>query len=196
MGGICFPQGQAPSKPSPQSVSQELQLAKTKSLYVVVDTTKNLVFLKARGVPLRTFPLTQAKWIGNPPVHSTVMHLDTKDPSVSPIPITPPSDSTSESPSEEPTKPLTVNDMPNRYELAFQEHLTILVQPHHLPSFWDNLVHQIAGWGQRVAARIGTWGGSHQYLVISLDPAEAQALYWAAIPPMSCLVIPEPSSYK
>lgn len=80
--------------------------------------------------------------------------------------------------------------MPNRYELAFQENLTILVQPHHLPSFWENLVQQVAGWGQRVAARMVTWGSSHQYLVVSLDPAKAQALYWATIPPMTCLVIP------
>lgn len=191
LGESCSSQGRPQSKGSPFPARQELQLAKTTSLYVVVDTTKNLVFLKARGIPLRTFPLTQATWIGTPLTHSTVIHLSTKDPSVSPIPITPPSNSSSASPPEEPTKPLTVNDMPNRYTLAFQENLTILVQPHHLPSFWENMVHQIAGWGQRVVARIGTWGSSHRYLVISLDPVEAQALYWAAIPPMTCLVIPE-----
>lgn len=37
-------------------------------------------------------------------------------------------------------------------------------------------------------------GGSHQYRVASFDPAEAQALYWTAIPPMTCLVIPESST--
>ena len=174
---------------SPHPVGQELPLAKTKSLYVIVDTTKNIVFLKARGIPLRTFPLTKTEWIGDPLAHSTILHLQTKDPSVSPMSISPPSDSSSESPPEDPITPLTVNDMPNRYELTFQEHLTILVQPPHLPSFWKNIGHQIAGWGQRVAARISTWGGSHQYLVLSLDPAQAQALYWAAIPPMTCLVI-------
>jgi hypothetical protein len=183
-------QGPVQPKASPHPIGQELQLAKTKSLYVVVDTTKNIVFLKARGIPLRTFPFTQAAWIGDPLVHSRILHLKTKDPSVSPIPITPPSDPSSESPPEEPTTLLTVHDMPKRYELAFEENLTILVQPYHLPSFWENMVHQVAGWGQRVAARIGTWGGSHQYLVLSLDPAEAQALYWATIPPMTCLVIP------
>ena len=175
----------------PHPVGQELSLAKTKSLYVIVDTEKNIVFLKARGIPLRTFPLTKSEWIGDPLFQSTILHLQTKDPSVSPLPISPPSDSSSESPPEDPITPLTVNDMPYRYELTFQEHLTILVQPPHFPSFWDNMGHQIASWGQRVAARIGTWGGSHQYLVISLDPVEAQALYWAAIPPMTCLVISE-----
>ena len=195
-GEACSSQSRAQPKASPHAVDQELQLAKSKSLYLVVDTTKNIVFLKARGIPLRTFPLTQAAWIGDPLVHSRIIHLKTKDPSVSPIPITPPSDPSSESPPEEPTTPLTVHDMPKRYELAFQEHLTILVQPHHLPSFWENMVQQVGGWGQRVAARIGTWGGSHQYLVLSLDPAEAQALYWAAIPPMTCLVIPENPTVK
>jgi len=196
LGVASSSQGRTQPKPSPQPAAHELQLAKTKSLYIVIDTTKNIVFLKARGIPLRTFPLAQAAWIGTPPGHSTVIHLNTKDPSVSPIPITPPSDSSQESPPDEPTKPLTVNDMPNRYKLTFQENLTILVQPHHLPSFWDNMAHQVAGWGQRVAARIGTWGGSHQYLVLSLDPAEAQALYWATIPPMTCLMILENSITK
>ncbi|MDH4359711.1 MAG: hypothetical protein OEW33_03120 [Nitrospirota bacterium] len=196
LGESCFSQGRAQSKPPPQPIDQELQLAKTKSLYLVVDTTKNIVFLKARGIPLRTFPLTQSAWIGAPLAHSTIVQLNTKDPLISPIPITPPSDSSSESPPEEPAKPLTVNDMPNHYELAFQENLTILVQPHHLPSFWENMVHQIAGWGQRVAARIGTWSGSRQYLVLSLDPTEAQALYWATIPPMTGLVILEKATAK
>jgi len=191
LGEACSSQGLAQPKSPPHPIAQELKLAKTKSLYLVIDTTKNIMFLKARGIPLRTFPLTQASWIGAPLAHSTIIHLSTKDPSVSSIPITPPSDPASESPPEEPTTPLTVNDMPSRYELAFQENLTILVQPHHLPSFWENMVHQVAGWGQRVAARIGTWGGSHQYLVLSLDPTEAQALYWATIPPMNCLVILE-----
>lgn len=188
--GPCFSQGQGQPKASPHPIGQELQLAKTKSLYVVIDITKNIVLLKARGIPLRTFPLTQVEWIGDPLVRSTVLHLKTKDPSVSPLPITPPSDASPESPLEGPATPLTVNDMPNRYELAFQENLTILVQPHHLPSFWDNMVQQVAAWGQRVAARMATWGSSHQYLVISLDPAEAQAWYWATIPPMTCLMIP------
>lgn len=196
LGEACFSQGLAQPKTPPHPVDQELKLAKTKSLYLVIDTTKNIVFLKARGIPLRMFPLTQASWIGTPLIHSTIVHLKTKEPSVSPIPITPPSDPSSESPPEEPTKPLTVNDMPNRYQLAFEENLTILVQPYHLPSFWENIVHQVAGWGQRVAARIGTWGGSHQYLVLSLDPAEAQALYWATIPPMTCLVILENPTTK
>ena len=194
LGEACFPQGLA--HPPPHPIDQESKLAKTKSLYLVIDTTKDIVFLKARGIPLRIFPVTQASWIGPPLRHSTIVHLNTKDPSVSPIPITPPSDSSTESPPEEPATPLTVNNMPSRYELAFQEHLTILVQPHHLPSFWENLVHQVAGWGQRVAARIGAWGGSHQYMVLSLDPAEAQALYWATIPPMNCLVILENSTSK
>ena len=190
-GEPCSSQGPGQPKASPHPIGQELQLAKTKSLYVVVDTAKNIVFLKARGIPLRTFPLTQAEWIGDPLIQSTVLHLTTKDPSVSPLPITPPPpDSSPESSLEEPTTPLTVNDMPKRYELAFQEHLTILVQPHHLPSFWENMVQQVGGWGQRVGARMVTWVGSHQYLVLSLDPAEAQALYWATIPPMTCLVIP------
>jgi hypothetical protein len=196
LGEACSSQILAQPKASSHPVEQELQLAKTKSLYVIVDTDKNIVLLKARGIPLRTFPLTSTEWIGAPLTHSTVLHLQTKDPSISPLPISPPSDSSPESPPEDPITPLTVNNMPNRYKLAFQEHLTILVQPPHLPSFWENMGHQIAGWGQRVSARIVTWGSSHQYLVLSLDPVEAQALYWAAIPPMTCLVILENSTAK
>ena len=196
LGEICHAQGRTPSTTTPNPAGQELQLAKTKSLYVVVDTTKNLVLLKARGIPLRTFSLTQATWIGDPLVHSTVLHLNTKDPSVSPLPITPVSDSSSGSPPEDPTQPLTVNDMPTRYELAFQEHLTILVQPHDLPSFWENMVQQVAAWGQRVGARIGTWNSSQQYLVITLHSEEAQSLYWSTIPPMIWLVIPSISTVQ
>jgi hypothetical protein len=189
-GGICYSQGGTASMAFPNPAGQELQLAKAKSLYAVVDITKNIVFLKARGIPLRTFPLTHARWIGEPLVHSTVIHLNTKDPSVSPIPITPLPSFSSGSPPEDSTPPLTVNDMPKRYELAFQENLTILVQPYHLPSFWENMVQQVAAWGQRLGARMGTWNSSHQNLVISLDSAEAQTLYWSTIPPMTWLVIP------
>lgn len=190
LGEACSSQSGAQQKTSSHPVEQELQMAKTKSLYVIVDTDKNLVLLKARGIPLRTFPLTGIEWIGAPLTHSTVLHLQTKDPSVSPLPISPPSVLSQESPPEDPITPLTVSNMPTRYELTFHESLTILVQPPHLPSFWTNLGHQIAGWGRRVTAKMATWGGSHQYLVLSLDPVEAQALYWAAIPPMTCLVIP------
>ena len=191
LGEGCSSQSGAQQKASSPPVEQELQMAKTKSLYFIVDTDKNIVLLKARGIPLRTFPLTGTEWIGTPLTHSTVLHLQTKDPSVSPLPISPPSDVSQESPPEDPITPLTVSNMPTRYELTFQESLTILVQPPHLSSFWANLGHQIAGWGRRITARIATWGDSHQYLVLSLDPVEAQALYWAAIPPMTCLVIPE-----
>lgn len=189
LGEACSSQSGAQPKTSSHPVEQELKMAQTKSLYVIVDTDKNIVLLKARGIPLRTFQLTGSEWIGVPLTNSTVLHLRTKDPSVSPLPISPPSDSSPDSPPD-PITPLTVNNMPNRYELTFQESLTILVQPPHLPSFWANMGHQIAGWGRRVIARIDTWGGSRQYLVLSLDPVEAQALYWAAIPPMTCLVIP------
>lgn len=194
LGEICHSQGRTPSRTAQNPAGQELQLAKTKSLYVVVDTTQNIAFLKARGIPLQTFPLTQTTWIGDPVIQSTVFHLNMKDPSVSPIPITPAPDSSLGTPPEDPTPLLTVNDMPIRYELAFQENLTILVQPNHLPSFWGNMVQQVAAWGQRVGARFGTWNGSHQYLVISLDSAEAQTLYWSTIPPMTWLVIPEIST--
>ena len=190
LGEACSSQSGAQQKTSTPPVEQELQMAKTKSLYFIVDTDKNIVLLKARGIPLRTFPLTGSEWIGAPLTHSTVLHLQTKDPSVSPLPVSPPSDSSQESPPEDPITPLNVSNMPTRYELTFLESMTILVQPPHLASFWANLGHQIAGWGRRVTARMGTWSGSHQYLVLSLDPAEAQALYWATIPPMTCLVIP------
>ena len=192
LGVSCCSQGQASPKSDPHPFGQELQMARTNSLYVLVDTTTNIIFLKARGIPLRTFPFTQAAWIGDPLVHSKIIHLKTKDPSISPLPIIPSSHSSSESSPEEPTTPLTVNDMPKRYELNFEEDLTILVQPNHLPSFWENMVHQIGGWGQRVAARVGTWSNSHHYLVLSLDPAEAQALYWSTVPPMTGLLISQP----
>lgn len=196
LGEACSSQGRAQPKGTPHPVDQELQLAKTKSLYVIIDANEKIALLKARGVPLRTFPLTNTEWIGDPLAQSTVLHLQTKDPLVSPLPISPPPVSSSEAPPEDPLTPLTVNDMPTRYELTFQEHLTILVQPPHLPFFWANMGHQIAGWGERVVARLVTWGSSHQYLILSLDPAEAQALYWAAIPPMTCLVISENPSGK
>jgi hypothetical protein len=198
--GWCWPgegvrlrtQPQTPLRP----VGQALQPAITKSVYIIVDTAEHNVILKARGLPLQILPLRHATWIGKPLMHSMTIHLKTKYPAVSPIPIASLSNSSSQGVPEQLLTSPTVQDLPYRYTLAFQENLTILVQPGHLPSFWDNVVQHLAGWGQRVAAIMSTWSSTRQYLVIALDPAEAQALYRAANPPMACLVMSGVSTTK
>ncbi len=183
--------GQKPSQIPSQIAGQELLLANAQSLYIVVDTIQNIVLLKARGIPLRTFKLKETGWIGDVFTQPTIIHLTSKNPLISPLPIIPPQAPSSSSLNDQSAVPLTVTDMPYRYDLTFQENLTILVQPSRLQGFWANVVHQIAGWSQRVAANMGTRAKSHHYLVMIIDPAEAQALYWATIPPMNCLILTE-----
>jgi len=195
-----------PNKPAfPFSAEMELPIAKTKSLYMVIDLVNKLAILKARGVVLRTWDLQNVDWIGDLITHSHTLRLKAKEPMISPLPISPPpmANKTGASEGDEefttnptPPKALTVSDMPVRYELAFDDHLIVIIQPHRLPSFWDNVFQQMGNWTNRVAAHMATWKGKlgqpHQsYLVLSMDPADAQAFYWAVVPPMAWLVFPE-----
>ncbi|MDH5563689.1 MAG: hypothetical protein OEY91_08730 [Nitrospirota bacterium] len=191
-----------PRRPPTPPRLTELAIAKTKSLYMVIDIPKNLAVLKARGIAIRTFPLQTIKWIGDPLSQPLSLQLKGKEPMVSPLSITPPPTSDKatvpdgeEEPPISPAKALTVSDMPFRYELAFQDHLNVIIQPDHLPSFWGNAWQQMGGWKDRVAAHMSTWKAafgqpSISYLVLSMEPAEAQAFYWAVVPPMPWLVVP------
>lgn len=187
------------------SADTELPIAKTKSLYMVIDLVNHLAILKARGVVLRTFGLQKVDWIGDPITQAHTLRLKAKEPMISPLPISPPpiahktgaSDSEEESTtSATPLKALTVSDMPIRYKLEFDDHLIVIIQPHRLPSFWDNVFQQMGNWTNRVAAHMATWKGKlgqpyKSYLVLSMDPADAQAFYWAVVPPMAWLVFAE-----
>ncbi len=193
-----------PKPPAPAAVAKELSMAKTKALYMVIDLPHHQAVLKARGIVLRTFPLHEIDWIGDPIPQSSSFHLTTKDPMISPLSISPPpaSDKTAEAKSEEdqsanvpPPKAQTVSDMPLRYELVFDGRMVVIVQPHHLPSFWDNAFQQMANWTGRVTANVSTWKEafgqpSEPYLVLSMEPIDAQAFYWAVLPPMPWLVFP------
>ncbi len=180
-------------------------MAKTKSLYIIIDLPNKLAVLKARGVTLRTFPLQNIKWIGNPIGHSFSLNLKAKDPLISPLLISPPpvSNKTAQAEGEEeslshnppPAKALTVTDMPLRYDLFFDNHIVVIVQAHHLSTFWDNAFQQLASWTGRVAAHVSTWKEifgqpADPYLVLSMEPADAQAFYWAVVAPMPWLVFP------
>jgi len=194
----------APARKTPSPLNMELSMAKTKALYMVIDIPHHQAVLKARGIVLRTFPLREIDWIGDPIPQSSSFHLTTKDPMVSPLSISPPpaSDKTVEAKSEEdqsatlpPPKAQTVSDMPLRYELVFQDGIVVIVQPHHLPSFWGNAFQQLANWTGRVTANVSTWKESfgqpsEPYLVLSMEPIDAQAFYWAVLPPMPWLVFP------
>ncbi|MDR4494887.1 MAG: hypothetical protein AB7P17_14970 [Nitrospirales bacterium] len=194
----------APKAPFSPPVETELALAKTKSLYMVVDLPNNLAVLKARGITLRTFPLQGINWIGSPLGLPLNLHLKGKDPMISPLPISPPPVIDNTAPLDEdkelsnsppPAKALTVSDMPLRYDLVFDNQIVVIVQPHHLPAFWDNAFQQFASWAGRVAAHVATWKemfgqSSDLYLVLSMEPADAQAFYWAIVAPMPWLVFP------
>jgi len=201
-----FSLGAPPNQTTARSPAQtELALAKTKSLYVTLDLPNKLAVLKARGVPLRTFPLQAIDWIGEPIVQPGKAQLKTKDPMVSPMTISPPPpvNKAAHSETEEvsftgppPPKALTVSDMPLRYELTFDERFIIIIQPHHLPTFWDNMVQQVGSWTNRIAAHMANWKGAfgqtaEPYLVLSMEPSDAQAFYWAVLPPMAWIVFPE-----
>ncbi len=200
--GISLALAAPPHKPPSPPVLTELAIAKTKSLYMVIDIPKNLAVLKARGIAIRTFPLQDIAWIGDPLSQPSSLKLKGKEPMVFPLSMTLPPASpkpnmpeVEEEPSNSPPKALTVSDMPLRYELAFHDHLIIIIQPDHLHSFWDNAWQQMGGWKDRVAAHMSTWKvafgqPSNPYLVLSMKPADAQAFYWAVVPPMPWLVVP------
>lgn len=194
----------SPNTSAPAPAETELAMAKTKSLYMVVDLPNNLAVLKARGITLRTFRIHAIDWIGSPIQQSFSPHLKAKDPMISPVLISPPpitsktalvdgDEETSQTPPQ--SKALTVSDMPLRYKLLFDDQIVVMIQPNHLPTFWDNAFQQFAGWSGRVAAHVSTWKEmfgqrSDPYLVLSMEPADAQAFYWAVVAPMPWLVVP------
>ena len=87
-------------------------MAKTKSLYMIVDLPNNHAVLKARGITLRTFPLQAIEWIGSPFGRPLSLHLKVKDPMISPLLISPPpvSNKTAQADGEE--EPLSQNPPP------------------------------------------------------------------------------------
>ena len=194
----------APKVPAPTLGTIELPIAKTKSLYMIIDISRKLGILKARGMTLRTFPFHDIAWIGNSIPQPSSFSLTTKDPMISPLTLSPPPipEKTAEATREEdqsaqvaPPKAQTVEDMPLRYELVFADRMMVIVQTHHLPAFWDNAFQQMANWTGRVTANVSTWKEvfgkpAQPYLVLSMEQQDAQALYWAVLPPMSWLVVP------
>lgn len=195
----------SPKTSSPPPVETELAMAKTKSLYLVVDLPNKRAVLKARGVALRTFPIHAFNWIGSPISRPFSLRLKAKDPMISPLLISPPPVTNITSPADgdeetatspPPAKALMVSDMPLRYDLEFDDQIMVMIQPHHLPTFWDNAFQQFASWSSRVAAHVWTWKemfdqSAEPYLVLSMEPADAQAFYWAVVAPMPWLVFPE-----
>ena len=193
-----------PKVTPPPSVTMELPIAKTKSLYMIIDIPRKLGILKARGMTLRTFPFHDIAWIGNSIPQPSSFSLATKDPMISPLTLSPPPipEKTAEATREEDQssqvsapKAQTVEDMPLRYELVLDDRMMVIIQTHHLPSFWDNAFQQMANWTGRVTANVSTWKEafgqpSQPYLVLSMEPKDAQALYWAVLPPMPWLVLP------
>ncbi len=189
-------------------ITTELTLAKTQSLYMVIDLPNHLATLKARGVLLRTFPLHHVDWIGDPLLKPASFSLTAKDPMITPVAISPPpaietpvldkneDDLTAQPP---PPNAQKVSDMPLRYELIFDGKITIIIQSQSLPSFWNNVFQQMANWSGRFSANMATWKEAfgqpaESFLVISMEPQDAQALYWAVFPPMAWLLFPEESS--
>lgn len=190
---LAAPTTHSPSFPRTEA---EFAIAKTKSLYIIINLQENLATLKARGITLRSFPVQTSDWIGNAMTESQTFRLKAKDPLIVPQLITPPpvtdnrespENNDDSSVSSLPPKALTVSDMPMRYTLAFEEQLHVFIQPHHMSSFWDNLIQQMGSWVTRLSSHFS----STPTLVLSMNPIDAQALYWATIPPMPWLLVPE-----
>jgi hypothetical protein len=211
LGAVCcvigFPLPVAAQKVSCSSVAsaqelhrttqqQEVVIAKEKSLYIVMDLSREVLELKARGLLLKAFPFQGFSWVGEPWPKVTVTSLNQKIPLIEPQPTIPSfaKEDGSLSPAE--ARPLVVTDMPHRYTVEWGEGFSMVIQSEKINSVWDHVFEPTVMWANRLTTRVSHWGAgifgspSSRDLVLDMTPAEAQALYWALVSPMKMLIVP------
>jgi len=172
----------------------ELSLARHPSLYAVVDGPSRRIELRARGVVLRRFLLSDVSSIGRARAPAGPWVLVTKLPLIEPVPRMPlsPGDPTSPD-NEADDSPLTVAAMPARYRLVFQGELWIIVHPGGAGARWQRFLDGVGALTDRIRSWAGVLigrfvGTPRRVLLVEMTAEEGKALYWAVRPPLPVLL--------
>jgi hypothetical protein len=173
---------------------EEVRLAEATRLYVIVEVANRHALLKAKGVPVRSFSVLSASFVGGPWDTSMASTVLEKRPSIEPTPTRPPPPGaeTAKRVTALP-KPLASTAMPVRYELRFTDGLSVLVHQGGADSLWGQISGHFGSAIHWAKARVLTgwgrlWGAPRRFLLLEMPPEEAQAFYWAVRPLMPVVV--------
>jgi hypothetical protein len=172
----------------------ETSLARAPILYAVVDGPARRIELRARAVVLRRFALRDMSSIGRAPPPAGPWRLVTKRPLIEPVPRRPrPPGLAAAGEDTDDLRPLTVKEMPARYQLAFDGGLSILVHSGGATARWQRLLERfgaltdrISGWATVLAGRVVE--PQRRVLIVELTAEESRALYWAIRPTLPVLL--------
>jgi hypothetical protein len=197
---VALPQAHAGARSSSADglcdllLREEVRLAEAPRLYVIVEVAARHALLKAKGVPVRSFSVLNASFVGGPwdtIVASTVLE---KRPSIEPTPTRPPPPGaeTAKRATDVP-KPLARTAMPTHYELRFADGLSVLVHQGGADSLWGQISGRFGSVIHWAKAGVLTawgrlWGAPRRSLLLEMASEEAQAFYWAVRPLMPVVI--------
>lgn len=186
-----------PSSTAEPLLRKEIALARKKALYLIMDLRNGAITIKASGLPLRSYRVLNHTWLIEASKNDDLLSLTNKDPLIEPEPtrVPPPGAAIADdatNPNIPAADPLTVSDMPSRYSLTTESGIVINVHSVRTSSWlaehWDEVTGSTVKWWMSLA----TWNSQGGVLWIEMTPEEAQALYWALVPPLSILLHPGP----
>ena len=173
--------------------SVERPLAQSQQVYVVVDLKDRVVWIKARGIPVRKFAINAVTWVGDPRGELSVFAVESKHPFIEPLPTIPSSPDRQETQGLQ--KPLMVSDMPTQFEIGIQGGGAFLVQSIRTASMFQATWDWLRSWMNRIFFHLAVWiqslsGEEWSQLVLEMTPPAAQGLYWAVAPSTRIILHP------
>lgn len=176
--------------------SVEWPFAQSQHTYMVIDPKARAIWIKARGIPVRTFEINAITWVGNPIAQPSVCTVEEKRPLMEPPMTVPLSlEQRDRRGAQGLQKPLMVSDMPTYFEVELQCGLSLMIQSIRTTSLLQKNWDVLKGWMSLSYSRMATWGlglwsEAPSCLVLVLTPAEAQGLYWALVPSTRVILHP------
>ena len=181
-------------------LSSELQLAKAAKMYIVMDLPGKAVIFKAGGIEIKRLPIEHsrvegiasapllrrlsAKKADNQPKRKQVVIATEDEIHAAPAPA----------PGTDGLVALEISDMPELYQLEFDDGLLLTVKAPPTGDFktkasryWQDSLDYAKTWYQSLQHKMSGEVSSPQ-IVMNLSGADARQLYWSFDQNMPCLI--------
>lgn len=181
-------------------LNAELQLAKAAKMYIVLDLPGKAVLFKAGGVELKRLPIEHSRVAGvgaaavlrkltskkaeNQPKRKLVVILTEEELKAAPAPA----------PGTDGLVALEIVDMPELYQLEFDDGLSLTVKAPPAGDFktkatryWQDTMDSVKAWYQALQNKMRGEAGSPQ-IALNLTGPDARQLYWSFDEGMAFLV--------
>jgi len=181
-------------------LTTELQLAKAGKMYIVMDLPGKAVIFKAGGIEIKRLPIEHSrvdavdsvpilrklnvKKADNQPKRKQVVIASEEEIRSAPAPA----------PGTDGLVALEISDMPELYQLEFDDGLLLTVKAPASGDFktkatryWQDSVDYVKNWYQSMHRKMSGEAGSPQ-IVMNLSGADARQLYWSFDQDMPCLI--------